>query len=97
MFQSRAFKEEASNEILEAATRHMYLTEEMMIEKLKTNPLFSAQVSQLKLFPLFDHPGFVAPQSAQQQEALVNGQANRGDQITGQIPGTDIEGGQNER
>jgi len=36
--------------------------------------------------PLFAHEEFTVPASAQQQEALVQGQANRGEQVSGNIP-----------
>jgi len=58
---------------------------------MSTNPLFQSKIANLKLFPIFYHGDMGLPQSAQQQEAMVQGQANRGDQITGQIPGTDNE------
>lgn len=91
MFQSRTFKEEASNEVVEAAMEHMELTEELMIEKSKINPLFQAKLAELKLFPLFYHADLSVPKSQEHQTAMVNGQANRGEEITGQIPAQDSE------
>ena len=55
------------------------------VKKAQENAKFQAEVAQLSLFPIFYKAGFV-PQSAEQQQANVQGQANRGEQITGQIP-----------
>jgi len=83
--QTRSFKE-STPEVKEDFEEHLFITERAIIEKMQLNPLFQAQVAQLKLFPLFAHEEFTVPASAQQQEALVQGQANRGEQVSGNIP-----------
>lgn len=88
IMQSRQFKEEADPQIRAAFKDHVYWTEEAMIDKFKQNPEFEAKVATLLLFPLFQHEGYVAPRSMEQQMAMVQGQANRGDEVTGQIPGS---------
>lgn len=90
IFQSITFKEEASNEVFLAAKQHMMAREKMMIEKSKTNPIFAAELARFPLFPLFQHPEYAPPASREQQEAVVQGQANRGEQITGTIPAQPI-------
>lgn len=89
--QSRSFKEEASPEIKAAFKKHLFLTEEFILDKMQGNPLFQAKVAELKLFPLFYHDQAATPYSKEHQEAMVQGQANRGEAITGSIPGTPIE------
>lgn len=89
--QSRSFKEEAGPDIKAAMKKHLYVTEQLMLEKGKTNPLFQAKLAELRLFPIFYHGDNSAPVSAQHQEAMVQGQANRGEAITGIIPGQDKE------
>ena len=89
--QSRSFSEEADPEIRAKVKDHMYWTEEAMIAKFKQNPEFEAKVATLTLFPLFKHEGYVAPRSMEQQMAMVQGQANRGAEVTGQIPGSSPE------
>ena len=89
--QSRSFKEDASLEIQAAMKQHIHITEQLMIEKMGTNPLFQAKVAELKLFPLFFHEMGAQPMSAAHQEAMVQGQANRGEEVTGAIPGEDID------
>lgn len=83
--QRRDFKEEVPPEIREIFKEHIMLTEFLMVQKAKENPLFQAKLAQLDLFPVFYREGFT-PQSAQQQAAMVQGQANRGEQVSGQIP-----------
>lgn len=89
--QSRSYKEEASNEVVAAFNAHLKLTEELMIDKAKMSPLFQAELSRLKLFPIFFHENFTPPLSREQQEALAQGQANRGEAVTGNIPGDNKE------
>jgi len=89
--QSRAFKEEATNDVVANMKEHVFWHEELMLEKMGQNPLFQAKLANLKLFPLFFHEGASAPQSAEQQQAVVQGQTNQGSDVTGSIPGTDIE------
>ena len=58
-----------------------------MVEKAKVNPLFQAKLAELPLFPIF--PNGFTPLSREQQQIVVQGQANKGQEITGQIPGED--------
>ena len=89
--QSRSFKEEAANEVVDAFKAHLYDTEELMIEKMSSSPLFQAELARLKLFPLFHHDSFTPPMSREQQDAMVQGQSNRGEEVSGQIPGDNKE------
>ena len=86
--QQRAFKDEVPEDIREKMKEHVMMHEFLMLEKAAENPLFQAKLSELDLFPMF-YKGGSTPQSAQQQAATVQGQANRGENITGQIPGTE--------
>lgn len=93
--QSRSFKEDSDNETYEYFLAHVRDQEKMALEKAKTSPLFSAELANLKLFPVSPELGPAAQavvQSMGQRSAEVEGQANRGDQITTQIPGQDEEG-----
>jgi len=90
-FQSRAFKEEADEGVKESMKQHMFITEKAIIEKMGGNMLFQSKVAELKLFPLFYHGNTQAPLSAEHQKAMVEGQANRGDEVSGSIPAQDIE------
>jgi hypothetical protein len=91
VLQSRSFKEEATPEIKKAFKQHLYITEELIYEKMQTNPVFQAKVAELKLFPIFYHDQGQTAYSAEHQAAMVQGQANRGDEITGAIPAQDSE------
>lgn len=86
--QSRSFNEEAGPEIRSKMKDHLYWTEEAMLNKAKMNPEFQARLATLNLFPVFHHDDFQVPQSREHQMAMVQGQANRGDNVTGIIPGT---------
>jgi hypothetical protein len=86
--QARSFKEEVPPELREVLKEHVAMHEFIMVQKAKENPLFNAKLAELEQFPMFYREGF-QPQSAAQQEALVNGQANRGEEITGAIPAQD--------
>ena len=88
--QSRTFKEEASNAAVDAMKQHVFITEKLMLDKASRNPNFQAQLATLPNFPIFHHAA-PAPMSAEHQQAMVEGQANRGEAISGQIPGTPIE------
>lgn len=84
--QSRSFKEEVPPEIRAELIAHVTAHEYLMVEKAKVNPRLSAELAQLSQFPLFYvDPSFQA-QSVVQQEAVVQGQANRGEPINQQIP-----------
>lgn len=85
--QSRAFSEEADPNIRSKMKDHMFWTEEAMLNKAKNNPEFQARLATLNLFPIFYHDDFQVPLSREHQMAMVQGQANRGDQVTGVIPG----------
>ena len=66
----------------------MRAVEELMLEKASKSPIFEAQLARLVHFPLLNHIGYTAPQSKEQQEAVVQGQANRGEPVTEMIAGT---------
>ena len=85
--QERSFKEDVDSEYQSRFREHVYWTEELMLEKSRTNPEFQARLATLKLFPLFEHANSMIPQSREQKEAVVQGQANRGEELTDQIPG----------
>jgi len=95
--QSRAFKEEADNDIYETFIQHVSLQEQMALDRAVNSPLISAELATLKLYPIT--PALQAQakeivKSLEQQMAMVQGQANRGEEVDGQIPGTDSEGAQ---
>jgi len=85
--QERSFKEEAPPEYREELLEHIATHEFVMVEKAKVNPLFQAKLAELPLFPIF--PNGFTPLSREQQQIVVQGQANKGQEITGQIPGED--------
>ena len=85
--QERTFKEECPPEYREEMMEHIAIHEFLMVEKARTNPLFQAKLAELANFPIF--PNGFTPRSMEQQRALVQGQANRGEPITGMIPGED--------
>lgn len=84
--QSRSFKEELEPDFRAAFIEHIKAHEYLMTEKAKANPKFSAELAQLSQFPLFYSDPSFQPQSAPQQEAVIQGEANRGEELTGQIP-----------
>lgn len=86
--QARSFKEEVPPELRETLKEHVAMHEFIMVQKAKENPLFQSKLAQLDSFPMFYREGF-QPQSAEQQTALVNGQTNQGQPVTGSIPATD--------
>lgn len=86
--QARSFKEEVPPEIRAVIKDSLFWREEAMLRKARNNPEFSAKLATLTLFPVFSHPGAQMPMSREQQLAMVQGQANRGDNVTGIIPGT---------
>ena len=85
--QERTFKEECLPEYRRELLEHLAIHEFLMIQKAQTSPAFEAQLATLASFPVF--PSGYVPRSAQQQEVTVQGQANRGEPITGQIPAED--------
>ena len=53
---------------------------------------FNAELANLKLFPIYYTPeGGFTPSSKEQQQAVVQGQANRGEPLTEKIGGTPLE------
>lgn len=90
--QSYNLKVSSNPKDFEGIEEHIWMTEFLMVEKAKENPTFQAQLAELKLFPIYyrDGQGFV-PSSKEHQVAMVQGQANRGEPITGNIPAQDVE------
>lgn len=91
LMQNRGFKEESSNEIYAAVEAHVRATEKFMIVKSQKYPTFAAQIANLVNFPLLTHEDYTPPPSKAQQEALVQGEANRGAPVTGMIPGQPMD------
>lgn len=91
--QSRAFKEEAPEEVFNAVMTNLRQIEELIVEKMQKSPIFQAQVARLIHFPvLIDLP--TPPISKEQADAVVQGQANRGEPVTAVIPGTPMKEGE---
>lgn len=89
--QSRSIKEDASPEYRATLEEHIKLHEKIMLDKAKTSPLFQAELAKLKLFPIYYHGPMDVPASKEHQQAMVQGQSNRGEQVTGMIPGVEKE------
>lgn len=85
--QDRTFKEECPPEYRQELLEHIAIHEYLMVEKAQQNPLFQAKLAELPLFPMY--PNGYQPLSKEQQTLIVQGQANQGLPITGQIPGED--------
>ena len=85
--QDRTFKEECPPPSRQELLEHIAIHEFLMVEKAKANPLFQAKLAELPLFPIF--PNGFTPLSREQQQVVVQGQANQGLDITGMIPGED--------
>jgi hypothetical protein len=85
--QERTFKEECPVEYREEMMEHIAIHEFLMVEKARVNPLFEAKLAELANFPIF--PNGFTPRSVEQQKLVVQGQANRGEVITGMVPGED--------
>ena len=86
--QKRFFKEEAPEKVKVALKQHINVAEELVIEKMKSQPLLQGQLAQLPMFPMFYHKEYQPPKTQEQVAAEVQGQANRGEPITEIIPGT---------
>ena len=86
--QSRTVKEDADPAYRKQLEDHVMLTEKLMLDKAKASPTFEAKLATLALFPVYYHGGMQKPRSKEHQEALVQGEANRGTELTGMIPGT---------
>ena len=85
--QERTFKEECPPEYREELLEHIAVHEFLMVERAKANPLFQAKLAELPMFPIF--PNGFTPLSKEQQQVVVQGQSNKGEKVTGQIPGDD--------
>jgi hypothetical protein len=85
--QERTFKEECPPEYREEMMQHIAIHEFLMIEKARVNPLFESKLAELSNFPIF--PNGFTPRSTEQQRLVVQGQSNRGEAITGMVPGED--------
>ena len=85
--QDRTFKEEAPPERRQEMMSHIAVHEFLMTEKSKASPAFEAKLAELPGFPIF--PNGYTPRSLEHQRIIVQGQANQGQEITGQIPGED--------
>jgi len=87
--QARSFKEDVPEPAREALIMHTKVTEMLAAEKALKNPLFAAKLAQLEQYPLFwEAP---VPPSREQQEMEVQGQTNRGEEVTGAMPATEPE------
>lgn len=86
--QKRSFKEEVPEDRRELFKLHVETVERLASEKAAINPLFASKLAQLELFPIFWKFAEV-PASAEHQMAMVQGQANRGEPVSGQIPATE--------
>lgn len=85
--QERTFKEECPPNLRQEMLQHIAIHEFLMIQKAKESPAFEAKLAQLPNFPIFPS-GFI-PRSLEQQRIVVQGQANQGMPVTGNIPGED--------
>jgi len=85
--QDRSFKEECPPLYRQELLEHIAIHEFLMVEKAQQNPLFQSKLAELPLFPMF--PNGFTPLSKEQQTLIVQGQANKGEPITGQVPGED--------
>lgn len=88
--QARPFKEESSNEIYARVMRQIYVAEKLVLQKAKYSPIVSAQLANIKLFPVSSSLYQEAQQvvmSMGQRQAEVQGAANRGEPTDSSIPG----------
>ena len=85
--QKRFFKEEAPLAIKATFKKHVFDTEEILIEQMQSSPLLQAQLATLPQFPMFKHEGYTPPMSSEQAAAVAQGQANRGEPVSAMIPG----------
>lgn len=95
--QSRDFKEFASNEIYDETLKHVQMHELFLLDIASTNPTVSAKLATIPLFPITEAARKISAdivKSQAQQQAVVQGQANRGEQVTEQI-GVVKEGDEN--
>lgn len=86
--QSRDFKEFASNDVVDATLNHIQIHELFLLDIAQYNPTVSARLAQIPLFPITEAARKRASEvvrSQAQQNAVVQGQANRGEQVTDKI------------
>lgn len=76
--QKRYFKEEAPESVIVAYKKHVYETEEAIIERMQISPTFSSQVATIPFFPIFKHANYQPPMPAEQSIAIAQGNANKG-------------------
>jgi len=93
--QRSEFTSDASNEVVKKMLDHVGIQERLAIEKAKSSSLYSAELANMRMFPIT--PGLreeakAVVQSRAQSEAIVQGQANRGEEVTNSIPGQNDEG-----
>lgn len=91
LFQKRAFKEDSSNEAYLKAKENLFQLEQLMIAKSSMSPQFQNQLAQLSQFPVYFHETYKPPQSAEHVNAVVQGQANRGEELSGIIPASETK------
>ena len=89
--QGRMYKEDIEPQLRQRHIEHIRLTEVAMYYKAELNPEFGAKLATLTNFPIFHHEGRQVPVSREHSNAVVQGQANRGDEIQGNIPGVSQE------
>ena len=85
--QERTFKEECPTEYREEMLEHIAIHEFLLVEKAKVNPMLEAKLAELPNFPIF--PNGFTPRSAEHQQIVIQGQANQGLPLSGQVPGKD--------
>ena len=85
--QNRTFKEEVPPNLREEMMQHIAIHEFLMVERARSNPMFEAKLAELPNFPIF--PNGFTPRSAEHQTIMIQGQANQGLPVSGQVPGQD--------
>jgi len=82
--QQRSFKEDVTEENRQAFIMHVKVTEMLAAEIAEKNPLFAAKLAEIEQYPMFYEAP--VPPSREQQQLLVQGQSNRGEEVTGAVP-----------
>ena len=82
--QERTFKEECPPQYREEMLEHIAIHEFLLVEKAKVNPMLEAKLAELPNFPIF--PNGFTPRSAEHQQIVIQGQANQGLPLSGQVP-----------
>lgn len=88
--QTRDFKEYASNEVMAKTLAHIQIHELFLLDIAMYNPQVSAKLATIPLFPITESAREKAAEvvkSQAQQQAVVQGQTNRGEPVTEQISG----------